>query len=279
MSISNAISPSYELAEKRQTDLVRQTLLVGLAIQLALFLPSVIVAGIDDRLLNAISVWSKPIKFQLSLIVTLATLLWLLPLLSVQQLSSRLVRWAGIAVSGASTLEIFYITLQAARGRASHFNAQTPPEAMLYSLMGVGAVVLVIGCFVFGLALWRAPRQTGQDGLRLGGAVGLMLGAVATLITAGILGSGALSDQSHWIGGIRSDANGLPLVGWSSTGGDLRVPHFFATHLMQALPILGLLADRLRLQRPLLIISLGAIGGVVVVVATFVQALAGHSFF
>ena len=37
---------------------------------------------------------------------------------------------------------------------------------------------------------------------------------------------------------------GLPFVNWSTTGGDLRIVHFFGMHAMQALPILGFLLDR-----------------------------------
>ncbi len=63
-----------------------------------------------------------------------------------------------------------------------------------------------------------------------------------TLAIGGYLGSQA----SHWIGGDLTDATGMPLTGWSTTGGDLRPAHFLATHMMQVLPVVGLLADRAR---------------------------------
>ena len=253
-----------------------RTLLVGIALQAALLLVCLIASGIDDRLLSDVSVWSKPIKFQLSLIMLLGTVAALLPLIALPARTGRIVAWTSLAIALSSTLEIAYIVLQAARGRASHFNTETPIEAFGYQMMGIGAVILVAGCFIIGLMIWR--RGAAGSGLRYGAAIGLMLGAVLTLITAGILGSGQLAANSHWIGGVRSDAGGLFLLGWSRSGGDLRVPHFFATHIMQALPLLGLMLDRLAPARVRTGLWMGAIASVLVVVATFVQAINGLPF-
>lgn len=254
-------------------DVARRTLLFAVAIQLALLVPSLLAAGLDERLFNGISVWSKPVKFQLSLSLMLLTLVVLLPLAP----AGRLVRWTCLAVAAAATFEIAYITLQAARGRASHFNVETPIEAALYQAMGVGAVTLVLGAFVIGAAIWRAGPAPGREGLRHGAAIGLMLGAALTLVTAGILSGGG--EAGHWVGGARTDAGGLALFGWSRTGGDLRVPHFFATHVMQALPLLGLAADRVAPRRAAPVVWAGAGISVLVVVATFLQAQAGLPFF
>ena len=61
-------------------------------------------------------------------------------------------------------------------------------------------------------------------------------------------------------------------------GGDLRVPHFAATHLMQALPIAGLLADRLEPAAGRWLLPAATVAGVVVPVALFVLALRGVPF-
>src|SRR5262249_26968444 len=44
--------------------------------------------------------------------------------------------------------------------------------------------------------------------------------------------------------GAREGGPGLPVVGWSTVGGDLRVARFLALHAMQALPLAGWAVDR-----------------------------------
>lgn len=256
-----------------------RVLLFGVGIQIAMLIPSALAFALDTRLLNDINIWTKPIKFQLSLILMMGTLVVLLPLLSSEWRSSRTVRWSALVMAFSSTFEIAYITLQSARGRGSHYFVDNPVEATMYTLMGVGAVALVVVCFIFGFAIYRSAANSTGRGLHLGAALGLMLGAVLTLITASALAASAFSpDLGHWIGGVRSDANGIPLVGWSSTGGDLRASHFFATHLMQALPIVGFFADRFRPKAARRLVLLGAGLGTLLVAATFVQAALGYPF-
>jgi hypothetical protein len=259
----------------REDDASR-TLKFGIGVQLALLVPSALAYLVDTRTLNDINIWTKPIKFQLSLSLLMATILVLLPLLTHAWRASRTIRWSAAAMAFASTFEIAYIVVQSARGRGSHYFVDVPIEATMYRLMGLGAVTLVAAAFIVGFAILRSSHAQTRQGLRLGAAVGLMLGAVLTLVTAGALSAGAFAPEiGHWIGGVRSDANGIPLLGWSTTGGDLRVSHFLATHLMQALPIVGLLADRLRPSSASGIVFGGAALGTLAVAATFVQAAKG----
>ena len=248
----------------------RRIALAGMLIVLAL-----LAWTLDERQLIGVSVWDKPLKFEISVSLHLATLAILLPLLDAIGRSSRALRWSMIAATLSAISEIGAIVIQAARGRASHFNNSTPIETLLYALMGVGAVTMVVGAFILGLQLARHSRRDAGNGLALGAAAGLMLGAVATLIIAGLMSSGQVDGPGHWIGGVRSDASGLPFVGWSTTGGDLRAPHFFATHTMQVLPIAGWLADRVLLSRAQSAVVAATAVWAALIVATFVQALSG----
>ncbi|MFN7125689.1 MAG: hypothetical protein ACK4M8_07390 [Allorhizobium sp.] len=273
-SLALARSPDLAAAEQR----TRRVLIVGIGLSVALAFPSLVALGLDDRLINGISVWSKPLKFQASLTMMLLTLILLLPLIEARTRAGLGVFLASLMAAITANGEVFYITLQAARGRASHFNDSTAFEAMAYSMMGVGAALLVLSSLILGVYILMRPRPGAPAGLRLGGGWGLVLGSVATLITAFALGGGQIDGPGHWVGGIKTDVGGVPLFGWSRTGGDLRVPHFFATHIMQALPILGLGLDRFtpRFAKPG--IALGAVISIAVVVGTFVQAVQGRPF-
>lgn len=192
----------------------------------------------DDRLLNGVSVWIKPLKFQASLALHFATLAILARLLSPARLRSRGFRVVATASTAAALFEISWIMLQAARGRASHFNEQTLLESVMYELMGLGAVVLVAALLILGLWLVRDhPHRLRVDPLRLGAVLGLILAAVCTLAVAGYMSS----HGGHLVGAVTADASGLPVFGWSRQAGDLRVAHFVATHALQVLPLAGLM--------------------------------------
>jgi hypothetical protein len=255
----------------------------GVALMLVFLVPALVLQPIDARLLNDISVWVKPTKFALSLALHYATLAWAVGLLAPEWRQSDYMRRSFLLSLCAGFFEIAYISLQAARGRASHFNGTTTAETVLYAVMGVGAVILVAQSFDLGRHILKSPRRDLNAGVRLGAGLGLTLGSLATLVTAGVMSSGAVPaalgyPEGHWVGGALSDAGGLPVLGWSTSGGDLRVPHFFSTHIMQALPLLGWLADRVQPTASRRWVLIGAAVAVAVVIATAVQAILGQPF-
>jgi cytochrome b561 len=245
------------------------------ALCLALTPITVLALLADARQLDAVDIWTKPLKFQVSGALHVVTLALLLPLIDRdirERLVTRLLCWA---VALCTLGEVLYITLQAGRGRHSHFNLETPLEAMLYSVMGVGAVIMILGAGIIGALIARRPRDGIGPGLKWGAALGLGVGFVATLITAGYLGG----NGGHWVGvPATPDGGGIPIFGWSTEVGDLRVAHFFALHMMQVLPLLGWLADRAAPSLAPPIVGAGTATGIAITTATFLQALAGDPF-
>jgi hypothetical protein len=255
----------------------RQVTLTGAMFCVALGACAALAWMMDPRTLVGVSVWDKPLKFAVSFFVHQLTLFWLIGLLPLAVQHSRALPRIMTLGAAAVLIEMLCIYLQAARGQASHFNTQTALDAFIYfNLMGGAALVIVGVTFWAGVLIWRHRRLA--SAMHLGAALGLTVGASATLVVAGLLATGALAGPGHWVGTPATDAHGLFSLGWSRHGGDLRVPHFFATHLMQLLPILGWLLDRHKVQRSAVVLTASTVLGVLLVAGTLWQALAGRPF-
>ncbi len=228
---------------------------------LAAFAVCLALAAIDHRLFNGISVWVKPAKFYLSLALHMLTLSFGVMLLpeAVQRLRSTSLATGTMAAM--AILEQVYITFRAARGEASHFNYTSQLADILYSLMGMGAALMMVATLWLGVQLLRhGPRNL----MGLATGTGFVMAAILTLTVGFTLGGMG----SHWIGGDQTDATGLPIFGWSTTGGDLRVSHFLGLHIAQALPFVALLGSRA-------LVVLAAFAGLALTLAAYVQALMG----
>jgi hypothetical protein len=141
---------------------------------------------------------------------------------------------------------------------------------MYVSVMGTGAVLLVLGIAVFGVAAARDRDAALTPGLRSGVTWGFVLSCVLTLVVAGTMST----STGHYVGTPVLDTR-LPLVGWSAEVGDLRPAHFLSLHAMQALPLLGLLLDRAGIARPGRTVALVGAGYAALTLAVFAQALMG----
>ena len=246
-SVTIALPQASRLANTG-SPLLWRTALVFLAFFILLY------AGtfIDGRLINGVSVWEKPAKFFLSLSLQLATLACGLALLPERERQAPAIRIASVIIVIAAIGEMIYIAFRASRGEASHFNQATVVAAAFYMLMGIGAVTLAALTSFMG---WRILKKAPPSSLSFATGLGFLLAGLLAIVT----GAYVSSQTGHWVGGDQTDATGLPFFHWSTTGGDLRVAHFFGLHVMQALPVLGLLfRDFTRLQARGLI-SLGAI--------------------
>jgi hypothetical protein len=241
------------------------TPLVYLSIALTAFLLLMIGLGqVDHRLIAGVNVWYKPGKFALSIALHALTLAWGLQFATTQVRSNRSTRWAIFVFILAVAFEMSWMTFQASRGEASHFNDTTLLTSIMYALMGVGAVSMTIVTVVLGWKIFRS----GDTAMHSAIGMGFILSGILTTLVASYMSSGT----GHAVGGDVSDTTGLAIFHWSTKGGDLRVPHFAALHIAQALPFLAWLIPDRRM------IWVGSIGAIAVTAALFAQAVMGIPF-
>ena len=203
--------------------------------------------AVDHRTVVGAPAWLKPLKFAISLGLYAVTVAWMLRIVP---RGRRAGWWLGTLIAVAGTAEFAAIVLQAVRGRASHFNVSTPFDSNLFALMGIMAGLFWVA--TFGLALVLSFQRHDDRATALAIRFGLGLSLLGMLV--GVLMLGPTPEQQRAIDsgtrvttagahsvGVPDGGPSMPLTGWSTTGGDLRIPHFFGIHAVQALPLLALL--------------------------------------
>ena len=245
-----------------------------LYLAVALFLPASFILFMpawlmDTRALDNAAPWTKPQKFNISLALHFATLAVLAQLLPRAVRVGWVMLVAAYLASISLVFEYIYMAVQSARGVRSHYNFDTPVEAISYALMGVGAVLMIAAALVLAFQIWRKGDRS-RKGLRLGAIVGLSLGFFFVLVMAGYM-----SSTGRYVGGpLEGGGATIPFFGWSREYGDLRPAHFVAMHLMQVVPLAGWLAD-CKGRNPVLVVLGTAFVQCALATALFMQALAG----
>ncbi|MFD0151862.1 hypothetical protein ACWGQ4_38195 [Streptomyces sp. NPDC055721] len=258
----------------------------------ALALVSAVGLAVDDRILVGVPIWTKPFKFAVSLVAYTLSLAWMLSLLPPSLRAHRVGWWAGTIVAVSLSVEMVLITLQAVRGTQSHFNHATPFDYAVFQIMGASIAILWLSALVIAVLLLRARilDRAAAWAVRLSSFIALAGAAVGFLMVQPTPEQLAVDEApitgAHSVG-VPDGGPSMPLTGWSTTGGDLRIPHFFGMHALQLLPLLLLVLAalaprfaRLADERVRLRLTLTASG---VYAATFVlltwQALRGQALF
>lgn len=197
---------------------------------------------VDPRTILGAPAWAKPLKFSLSILLYAVTWAWLIAHLPRWR---TLARQLGTVVAVALVVEQALIVWAAATGTTSHFNVSNSVHVIVWGVMAVAITTLYLCTFVTSIALFflRLPTPAMTIAVRAGavialGGIGvafLMTGPTPTQLTApdGIVGAHSV--------GIADGGPGLPLLGWSTVGGDYRVAHFVGMHALQVLPLVALL--------------------------------------
>jgi hypothetical protein len=202
---------------------------------LAIMVPALVANYLDPRTLNGVGVWVKPLKFMASVSLYTLTTAWLIGDLPRERRDSPVVRAIVAVVIAAGTFEVGYITLQGALGQASHFNNDSTFHVVMYALMGLGA--LALNATALPLA-WQFARH--GDALPPAYRLATVIGLVLTFVAGAGAGIAISQHEGSTFGALAGGAV-LPVVGWSATGGDLRIPHFLGVHAQQVLPLAGAL--------------------------------------
>lgn len=226
----NPARPSQLLAEfdRRHRLLTRYGL-----VTLALGIVAIALQFVDPRMLaSGVGIWVKPAKFFVSVSIFAFTAAWFMGYVRPERRDSRLMRATAIALIASGTFELAYIVFQAAQGLESHFNRSTLFHAIMYALMGLGAMILVATTLPLAWEIARRP----VPGLQRSFVAAVVIGLILTFALGGMLGGYMSSQTGHAVGQVGGSA---PLFGWNRLGGDLRVAHFFGIHAEQAIPLLA----------------------------------------
>jgi hypothetical protein len=211
--------------------------------------------AVDDRVLVGAPIWAKAAKFGLSFGLYTLTLAWML---SLPRRHIRLGQKLGTIAAVTTVIEVGIVTLQIIRGTRSHFNIATAFDATMWVIMAGTVLVLWVANLISAIFIGREKCAEEPElwACRLGTIISLAGMAVAFLMTTSTAEQRAqhprLINGAHSVG-VPDGGPGMPVTGWSLTGGDLRVPHFVGIHALQAVPlfavVLGLLAAGMPILR------------------------------
>lgn len=244
----------------------QRPLVVAGSISLGLAMLTALLTSVDSTEILGISRWVKPMKFFLSISAFLWTMAVYFHYLPTRRIIIRILTWAMIAIF---TLEMLVIAGQSVRGQPSHFNVSTPLNASLFSLMGLGILILSLLMIVVTVLYFIHKIQ-----LPPAVVLGLRLGLVILLL--GALQGGYMSSRPGHAVGVKDGGAGLPVVNWSTEGGDLRVAHFLGLHGLQIIPLFALSVHLARRRSAVMLTALFSVLYTAAFTAVHLQALAGE---
>ncbi|NNF15176.1 MAG: hypothetical protein HKN70_00445 [Gammaproteobacteria bacterium] len=198
--------------------------------QMILFCGALVASFVDPRTVLGANTWIKPMKFSLSVGVYIWTIAWFIGYLHGRpRWVIALIRW-GITLS--MLIEMTCIFLQAARGTPSHFNVSTGLDGTIFALMGIMIGINMVLVFILLVTLFLRRLDLAPVylwSIRLG---------ILVFFLGSWIGSVMIGQMSHAVG-VADGGPGLPLLGWSTTGGDLRIAHGLGLHALQLIPLCG----------------------------------------
>ncbi len=188
----------------------------------------------DDRTILGIDPWIKPTKFAISNGIFLWTMAYLLEDLKAD---TRSVSIVSRVIAVAMLAEIVCIGGQSLRGVPSHFNFTTTLNALIFSIMGIMILLNTVAVLYVGVLFFIRHLELSETylwGIRWG---------IALFLIGSAWGNSMVNLSAHTIG-APDGGPGLPILNWSTVGGDLRIAHAMGLHALQFCPLIGHLVGR-----------------------------------
>ncbi|OLR91924.1 hypothetical protein [Actinokineospora bangkokensis] len=278
--MSTATREAVGAAPRRSTEGWHRPLLVlaaAMAVAAVLTFAGVL---LDPRVLVGEPVWVKPFKFALSIGTFAITWSWLRAVLTAGRRTADVIGWFLVLLL---SVEYLGLVVQAFRGRRSHFNKQSAFDTVLGNVMGISAALIMVSSlvlavlFLFARSRDRAAVWAIRAGALLsvvGMGFGPLMGAETEVQRAARLaGHGEGIFGGHSVG-VPDGGPSMPLTGWSTVGGDLRIPHLVGIHALQVIPLVLVLVDLLARRWAALSPQAVRIGLVAVVSVSYAGLLA-----
>jgi hypothetical protein len=239
----------------------------------------------DRRVITGEAAWIKPTKFSISLATYGLTLLWYSNYLPNHLILIR--RLSRAALIG-TIIELSAIITQVLRGTTSHFNTSSLFNHIMFWITTSAIVPVAGGVIVLFAILWKEKRLPPVLGAALRWAVFLtVIGFVPGIL---MILPDRLQDaitcykqfDGHTVG-FGEGGPGIPLLGWSTVAGDLRIAHFVGIHALQVLPIAGiiisLMFSKLSITKQKILVAITGISYASVIVLLTVEAISAESLF
>lgn len=208
-------------------------ILVCYAVIMALLLIiTLIVSMYDLRVIRDVGVWVKPMKFMSATSLFALTTVWVVKVAQSHVDQTSVFGWIVALLISTSLFEVIYISYQASKASASHYNVDDPFHAFMFGLMAIAAVGLTGSQAWLGWEIWNEQKGERMSVEVIGVIVGLVLTFVLSTISGFMLG-----------GNQPPSGQGLPIVGWHLHK-DIRPAHFLGVHAQQLIPIFGIWASK-----------------------------------
>lgn len=228
-----------------------------------LFFVLLVISFFDDRSLNGVSVWMKPMKFAVSIGIFSWTMAWFLFYLP----QIRKVQKIKLTIITAMIIEQVIIIYQASRGELSHFNVSSIANAVLFQIMGIAILINTIMVF------WAYRLFSVVESLFAGYKRGIQLGMLI-FIVASMEGYLMAANLSHTVG-APDGQEGIFFLNWAKAYGDLRIFHFLGLHALQAVPLFAWFFARTNVKK----VNIFAAIYFILSLGTLWNALAGRGIF